>query len=345
MKKRNKVVSEQLQEEASVDKINSTKNDVMWKQIEECGIHLVGQESDVKSDFKTGILPLDLILTNTGGFRSGCAHVYGHEGVGKSSLAMSVIQSFARRNGNKNKCLYIDVEHGVNDEFCKIFNLIPNVDFYLAQPDHSEAALNAIDIFLRNVENSVVVLDSVAALMANAEWSSKVEDKMYAPTSLHLSNIARKAPRLCTKSNNLLIYLNQIRDNLSGYGSPTRVPGGRAIKFLTSWQIEMKKKEALKQGENQVGQKVEFKTVKNRFTKPYQKAMSHLIYGSGFHAGYDLIEQTQAFGLKNVINKKGAWIKFYNGEMIQGLPKAADYIMDNIEIRQEIENKILEAYS
>lgn len=319
------------------------------KQFEELGTHLVSRDAvrakEGAFNVRTGILPLDLILTPEAGFRNGCVEIYGPEGIGKSSLAMAMISSAARVK-DASKPMLIDVEHAVNDSLCDIFGIVPREDFFLAQPDNAEAALNTAELFLRSCPRALLIIDSIAMLMASSEWEEKAEDKSYAPVSIMLTKFAKKAPKLCKASDSLVVYLNQIRANLSGYGSPTRIPGPAAIKFNVSWRIEMKKgeKSALKQGEDQIGHKVTFRTIKNRFARPYQKATSNLIYGAGFHQGYDLIELAQAFGRKDLIARKGAWVTFYDDHTEQGLQKAADYIVDNPEVREHLEKEILEMY-
>lgn len=316
------------------------------KQMEELGTHLVGKD-DVKArkgglQVSTGILPLDLILTSESGFRHGCVEIYGAEGIGKSSLAMAMIVSEIRKGGSKP--MLLDVEHAVNDSLCDIFRIVPGEDFFLAQPDNAESALNSAELFIRTCQKSVLIIDSIAMLLAGSEWEEKIETKSYNPVSLMLSKFAKKAPKLCKQSDSLVVYLNQIRDNLSGFGSPIRVPGPRAIKFNSSWRIEMSRGDALKQGEDQIGHKVKFKTIKNRHARPYQKATSNLIYGVGFHQGYDLIELVQNFGLSDLISRKKSWITFFDGEVVQGIPKAAEYIVDNPKVQKHIRAKVLEMY-
>jgi recombination protein RecA len=307
-------------------------------QIEKLGAEFLSREQLKHKDglhLMTGIMPLDLILTSDIGLHSGCIEIYGPEGVGKTSLVLSLIRS-CKEAGIPS--MFLDAEFALTDELCEIFDIVPNEDFLLKQPDDAEDALNSAELFLRCSPKSVVVIDSIAMLLAQSEWEEKVETKSFNPVTLMLSKFAKKAPKLCKKNDSLVIYLNQIRDNLSGYGSPIRVPGPRAIKFNTKIRVEMKRVGQLKEsGENGeiVGHKVEFKTHKNKFARPYQKAQSSLIYGKGFHQGYDLCELTQALGLTNLISINGSWFTFFNDQRVQGQAKAAEYIIKNPDIRKK----------
>lgn len=320
-------------------------------RIEKAGSILIKKEDLVKEDrfrMLTGILPLDLILTPGIGFTSGCVEIYGPEGVGKTSVVLSIIRS-AKRAGKV--ALLQDVEYGITDELCRIFDIEPNVDFLLAHPDNAEAALNSVELFLRNNKQCVAIIDSIANLLSQGELEEKVEDKSFNPVTLMLSKLAKKAPMLCQKNGNLLVYVNQVRDNMnSGYGPKTRVPGPRAVKFLSAWRVEMFRAGLLKEGgKNEegedgevIGQKVGFKTIKNRTTRPFQQATSNLIFGKGFHQGYDLIELAAAFGMKDLVERNGAWFNFYNGEKMQGINKAANYVVETPEVETHMRERIVE---
>lgn len=290
----------------------------------------------------TGILPLDLMLTPDGGLRSGCIEIYGPEGVGKTSLVLSIVRS-CKRSGHL--ALFEDVEFALTDELCRIFNVKPGEDFLLKQPDNAEDALNNAEVFLRTATKSVVIIDSIAMLLSQGEWSEKVEDKSFNPTSLMLSKFAKKAPKLCRDRDNVVIYLNQVRDNLSKYGPAEKVPGPRAIKFNTSWRVGMRRiglvRESGEDGEV-VGQQVEFKTVKNKYDRPFQTGVSTLIYGKGFHQGYDLCDLSKALGLKSLVERNGAWFTLLGEHKIQGQAKTADYIVENTEVEKRIRDGILE---
>lgn len=337
----------------SESKKTSLENSVLdlRARIEKAGSMLIKKEDMVKHDrfrMLTGILPLDLILTPDIGFTSGCAEIYGPEGVGKTSLVLSLIRS-AKQQGRV--ALLQDVEYGITDELCQIFGVEPNVDFLLAQPDNAEAALNGVELFLRNNRNAVAIIDSIANLLSQGEMDETVQTKSFNPVTLMLSKLAKKAPKICRDNDNLLIYVNQVRDNMnSGHGPKTRVPGPRAVKFLSAWRIEMFRVGLLKEGGKSeegedgevIGQKVGFKTIKNRTTRPFQQAMSNLIYGKGFHQGYDLIELAAAFGMKDLVERSSAWYNFYNGEKIQGINKAANYVLENADVETHLREKLVE---
>ena len=314
-------------------------------RIEQLGAEFIGKESlrpKNALNIMTGIMPLDLILTSDIGIRSGCIEIYGPEGVGKTSLVLSLVRSCKMASIPS---MFLDAEFALTDELCEIFGVVPNEDFLLKQPDDAEDALDSAELFLRSSPKSVVIIDSIAMLLAQSEWEEKIGTKSYNPVSLMLSKFAKKAPKLCKNNDSIVIYLNQIRDNLSGYGSPIRVPGPRAIKFCTKIRVEMKRIAQLKESGDEgevVGHKVEFKTIKNKFARPYQKAQSNLIYGKGFHQGYDLYELTQALSLTDLISVNGSWYTFFNDQKFQGQAKAAEYIINNPEVQKHITDKIIE---
>jgi len=341
------------QEESKKQKSISLEKSVLdlRARIEKAGSILVKKDDLVRPDrfrLLTGILPLDLILTPEIGFTSGCVEIYGPEGVGKTSVVLSIIRS-AKQAGKV--ALLQDVEYGITNELCNIFGLEPNVDFLLAQPDNAEAALNSVELFLRNNRQCVVIIDSIANLLSQGEMEEKVEDKSFNPVTLMLSKLAKKVPKICRDNDNLLVYVNQVRDNMnSGYGPKTRVPGPRAVKFLSAWRVEMFRAGLLKEGGKSeegeegevIGQKVGFKTIKNRTTRPFQQATSNLIFGKGFHQGFDLIELAAAFGMKDLVERSGAWFKLFNGENIQGINKTANYIVEHPEVEAHLREKIVE---
>ena len=317
-------------------------------QIEKLGALFIGEDGLSKAggiNVMTGVLPLDMILGPGFGFRAGCVEVYGPEGVGKTSLVLSTIK-WCKENGHL--AMLMDVEQAMTDPLCEVFGLVPNKDFMLAQPDSAEAALNGAELFLRNSQRSVLIIDSIANLLSRGEHDEKVEEKSFNPVTLMLSKFSKRIPLTCRKNDNLLIYLNQVRDSMEKYGPSIRVPGPRAIKFNTCIRIEMRRESLIKEAGDDgevIGQRVEFKTVKNRYARPHQKAHSHLIYGRGFHQGYDLCELVSAFGIKGVVDRNKSWFTFADGTKVNGQQAAADRIADDPELLKSIRAKILEVVS
>lgn len=304
-----------------------------------------GLESNIK--LHTGVLPLDLILTPSVGLRGGaCMEVYGPEGVGKTSLILALIKSAGKAGMTP---FLVDAEFSVNPEQCEIFDIEPDKDFLMIQPDSAEEALNTAEMMLKTQPKSLIIIDSIAVLLSTGEWEEKVEDKSYNPVSLMMSKFAKKAPQLCRKNDSIVVYVNQVRANLDKYGGSFRVPGVSTIKFSVAWRLEMFATGKITQGSKEegevIGQKVRFKTIKNKFGRPFQTAQSNLIFGQGFHQGYDLCDLTKAFGLKHLIEHNASWITFFDGHKVQGQSKAADYIVNNPEVKERIEKEIVEAFS
>lgn len=288
----------------------------------------------------TGVLPLDLILTPAVGLRGGgVIEVFGKEGVGKSSLILAIIKS-AKAAGIMP--FLADAEHAVNESQCEIFDIEPNKDFLMIQPDDAEQALDTAAMVLTTQPRSVVIIDSIAALMAGSEYQESVGTKNFHPTSQMLTKFAKMAPKLCRRNDSLVVYVNQLRANTTGYGPDWKPAGPAAVRYLTTWRVEMSPGDKLKQGDEIIGHKVKFKCIKNKFGRPFQTAQSNLIYGQGFHQGYDLCDLAKAFGLKKLIQFNGSWFEFYNGEKMQGQANAADYIIENPKVEQRIRDRIIE---
>lgn len=291
---------------------------------------------------RTGVLPLDLILTPDVGLRGGgVIELFGKEGVGKSSLILSLIRE-AKAIGMMP--FLADVEHAVNESQCEIFGIEPNKDFLMIQPDDAEQALDTAAMILTTQPKTLVIIDSIAALVAGSEYSESVGTKNFHPTSQMLTKFAKMAPKLCRRNDSLVVYVNQLRANTSGYGPAWKPAGPAAVRYLTSWRVEMSPGDKLKQGGEDgeiVGHKVKFKCIKNKFGRPFQTAQSNLIYGQGFHQGYDLCDLVKAFGLKNLIQFNGSWFEFYNGEKLQGQANAANYIIENPKVEKKITDYII----
>jgi len=291
----------------------------------------------------TGVLPLDLILTPAIGLRGGgVIELYGPEGVGKSSLILALIKSAKTANIMP---FLVDSEHAVNESQCEMFDIEPDKDFLMIQPDDAEQALDTAAMILTTQPKTLVIIDSIAALMAASEYEESVGTKNFNPVSQMLTKFAKMAPKLCRKNDSIVVYVNQLRANMSGYGPAWKAAGPIAVRFLTSWRVEMFPGDKLKQGGDNgeiVGHKVKFRCIKNKFGRPFQTAQSSLIYGQGFHQGYDLCDLVKAFGLKQFIQFNSSWFEFYNGEKVQGQANAADYIIENPKVERKIRDGIIE---
>ncbi len=296
-----------------------------------------GLKSKVR--LQTGVLPLDLILTPAVGLRGGgVIEVFGKEGVGKSSLILAMIKSAKAANIMP---FLVDAEHAVNESQCEIFDIEPDKDFLMIQPDDAEQALDTAAMILTTQPKTLVIVDSIAALMAGSEYNESVGTKNFHPTSQMLTKFAKMAPKLCRRNDSLVVYVNQLRANTSGYGPDWKPAGPAAVRYLTTWRVEMSPGDKLKQGEEIVGHKVKFKCIKNKFGRPFQTAQSNLIYGQGFHQGYDLCDLVKAFGLKKLIQFNGSWFEFFDGEKVQGQASAADYIIEHPEVEEKIRDTII----
>jgi len=286
----------------------------------------------------TGLLSLDLILSTFGGFTMGCSEIYGKEGVGKSSLALSVMTE-AQRIGMK--CFYINMERGVHRGTIECFKELDPDRISWVAPAHGQAAINAIEAILRTVPKSFIVLDSIPACISAAQLDGAAEDSHMAVIPRMLSAFMPKARILTSSGQSHVMFLNQIRDNLKSPHGGKITPGGHAIKFYSDWRIELSLQYPnpyIEKKGDTIGQKIKAETVKNRYLKPFQTAIFPLMYGHGFDHGLELTELGLQFGF---IKKGGAWFNLDDCvEKFQGELQMAAFLNENAKERQVLETKI-----
>ena len=284
----------------------------------------------------TGSLGLDLAL-GIGGFPKGrIIEIYGPESSGKTTLALSVIAN-AQKNGGI--AAFIDAEHAFDPIYAK--NIGVDIDNLLvSQPDYGEQALEIADALVRSGAIDIIVIDSVAALTPKSELEGNMGDAQVGVQARMMSQALRKLTANANQNKTTVVFINQIRQKIGGYGygSNETTTGGNALKFYASVRLDVRRIATLKQGENNLGNRVKVKVVKNKVAPPFKTAEFDIMFGKGISKVGEILD----YGVKfDIIDKSGAWFSYGAIKLGQGKEKAKEYLKQNEELRKEIEEKIL----
>ena len=292
-------------------------------------------ELDVTS---SGSLSLDIQL-GVGGYPKGrIIEIYGPESSGKTTLALHAIAEVQKQGG---RAAFIDAEHALDPVYAKNLGVDIN-ELLLAQPDTGEQALEICEALVRSEAVKIVVIDSVAALVPKAEIDGEMGDSHVGLQARLMSQALRKLAGTINKTQTTAIFINQLREKVGVmFGNPETTTGGRALKFYASVRLDVRRSEALKIGENIVGNRTTIKIVKNKVAPPFKTATVDIMYGEGISHEGEIIDLGSECG---VIEKSGAWYS-YNGEKIgQGKENVKLFLKDHADIRNEMEEKIREFY-
>jgi len=298
---------------------------------------LGGDQHQHVPSVSTGSLSLDIALGVGGLPRSRVAEIYGPEGSGKTTLALHLVAN-AQKNGGI--AAYIDVEHALDPSY--MTKLGVNVDELLVnQPDTGEQALEIAEMLVRSNAVDAVVIDSVAALVPRAEIEGEMGDAHVGLQARLMSQALRKLTGVINRSRTLMIFINQIRMKIGVmFGSPETTPGGRALKFYSSVRLDVRRIGSIKDDEDVVGSRTRVVVKKNKVAPPFRKAQFDLLYDHGISREGDVID----LGVEHeIIEKKGSWFSYGETKLGQGREAVRTLLEDNIELRDEIETKILEA--
>ena len=284
----------------------------------------------------TGSLSLDLAL-GIGGLPKGrIIEIYGPESSGKTTVALHAVAEVQKRGGIAG---FIDAEHALDPVYAK--NIGVDIDnLYISQPDCGEQALEIAETMVRSGAVDIVIVDSVAALVPKAEIDGDMGDSHVGLQARLMSQALRKLTSIVSKSNCIVIFINQLREKVGVmFGNPETTTGGRALKFYSSVRLDVRRVEALKQGGEVVGNHTRVKIVKNKVAPPFKEAEFDIMFGQGISKEGDILDLAADAG---IINKSGAWYA-YNGEKIgQGRENAKQYLKENPLICEEIEAKVRE---
>ena len=284
----------------------------------------------------TGSLGLDLVLGVGGLPRGRVVEIYGPEASGKTTLSLSVVAQVQKMGGS---AAFIDAEHALNVSHASILGV--NVeDLLIAQPNTGEEALEISDQLVRSAAIDVLVIDSVAALTPKSEIEGEMGDSFMGLHARLMSQALRKLTGSISKSNTLVIFINQIRMKIGQiYGNPEVTTGGNALKFYASVRLEIRRIGWIKKGNEPIGNQTRVKVVKNKVAPPFKECVFDLLYSDGISKEGELID----LGVKNgVVDRAGAWYSFQSTRVGQGRDNARRFLKENPDIADKIESLIRE---
>ena len=286
----------------------------------------------------TGSLSLDIAL-GLGGLPKGrIIEIYGPESSGKTTVALHAVAEVQKRGGIAG---FIDAEHALDPAYAK--NIGVNIDeLYISQPDCGEQALEITETMVRSGAVDIVIVDSVAALVPKAEIVGDIGDSQVGLQARLMSQALRKLTAVISKSNCIVIFINQLREKVGVmFGNPETTTGGRALKFYSSVRMDVRRIESLKQAGEVVGNRTRVKIVKNKVAPPFKEAEFDIMFGKGISKEGDILDLAADCG---IIVKSGAWYA-YNGDKIgQGRENAKTYLRENPLVCEEVEAKVREKF-
>ena len=286
------------------------------------------------STIPSGCLELDFALGVGGIPRGRIIEIYGPESSGKTTIALHIIAESQKLGGT---AAFIDAEHALDPVYAE--NLGVDVDeLYVSQPDTGEQALEICEALVRSGAMDVVVIDSVAALVPKAEIEGDMGDAHVGLQARLMSQALRKLAGIISKSNTIVIFINQLREKVGVmFGNPETTTGGKALKFYASIRLDVRRADSIKNGGEVVGNRTRIKVVKNKVAPPFKTAEFDIIYGEGIsHEGSVLDMAVE----HKIITKTGAWYSYGDMRMAQGRDNARLFLKDNKELCEEIEGKL-----
>jgi recombination protein RecA len=286
----------------------------------------------------SGALSLDCALGVWGYPRGRVIEIFGPEASGKTTLGLHAVAEAQRQGGT---AAYIDAEHALDPNYTK--NLGVNLDALLiSQPDTGEQALDIVETLVRSNALDIIVIDSVAALSPRAEIEGEMGDQFVGLQARMMSQALRKLTAAISHSGTCVVFINQIREKIGVMFGPTETtPGGRALKFYASVRVDIRRIASLKDGEENVGNRVRVRVVKNKMAAPFKEAELDILFGKGISAAGDLLD----LAVKHqIIGKSGAWFSFEGTRLGQGRENTCAFLADkpNAEIRQAVETRVKE---
>ena len=286
----------------------------------------------------TGCLSLDLALGLGGVPKGRVIEVYGPESSGKTTVALHMISEVQKRGGIAG---FIDAEHALDPVYAK--NIGVDIDeLYISQPDSGDQALEIAETMVRSGAIDIIVIDSVAALVPKQEIEGDMGDSHVGLQARLMSQALRKLTPVISKSNCVVIFINQLREKVGVmFGNPETTTGGRALKFYSSVRMDVRRIETLKQSGEMVGNRTRVKIVKNKIAPPFKEAEFDIMFGKGISKEGDILDLAVKCDL---VSKSGAWFA-YNGDKIgQGRENAKTYLSEHPEIMEELEQNIRAHY-
>ena len=284
----------------------------------------------------TGSLSLDIALGLGGVPRGRIIEVFGPESSGKTTVALHIVAEIQKRGGIAG---FIDAEHALDPVYAK--NIGVNIDdLYISQPDCGEQALEITETMVRSGAVDVIIVDSVAALVPKAEIDGEMGDSHMGLHARLMSQALRKLTAVVSKTNCVVIFINQLREKVGVvFGNPEVTTGGRALKFYASVRMDVRRIDTLKMGGEIVGNRTRVKVVKNKVAPPFKEAEFDIMFGKGISREGDILDLAVA---NDIVDKSGAWYAYMGAKIGQGRENAKAFLAENPAICAEIDEKIRE---
>ena len=283
----------------------------------------------------TGYIGLDMAL-GIGGLPKGrIIEIFGPESGGKTTVTLHAIAEAQKRGGI---AAFVDVEHALDPVYAKALGV--DIDqLIVSQPDTGEQALDIMEALVRSGAIDIIVLDSVAAMVTKAEIDGDMGDSFVGVQARLMSSAMKKLTAVIAKSNTVAIFINQIREKIGiMFGNPETTPGGRALKFYSSVRIEVRKGEAIKEDGETIGARTKCKVIKNKVAPPFKTCEFDMIFGHGISRMGEVVDYAVELGF---IKKSGAWFSYNDMRIGQGRENTKKFLMENEDIRLEIEEKVM----
>ena len=282
----------------------------------------------------TGSLSLDVALGLGGVPKGRIVEIYGPESSGKTTVALHMVAEVQKRGGIAG---FIDAEHALDPVYAG--NIGVDIDnLYISQPDNGEQALEITETMVRSGAIDIVIVDSVAALVPKAEIEGDMGDSHVGLQARLMSQALRKLTAVISKSNCVVIFINQLREKVGVmFGNPETTTGGRALKFYSSVRMDVRRVETLKQGGEMVGNHTRVKIVKNKVAPPFKQAEFDIMFGTGISREGDILDLAADC---SIVNKSGAWYAYEGDKIGQGRENAKIFLKEHPEIRDEIEKRV-----
>ncbi len=286
----------------------------------------------------SGSLSLDAAL-GLGGFPKGrIIEIYGPESSGKTTVALHAVAEVQKRGGIAG---FIDAEHALDPVYAANIGVDIN-NLYISQPDNGEQALEITETMVRSGAVDIVIVDSVAALVPKAEIEGDMGDSHVGLQARLMSQALRKLTAVISKSNCIVIFINQLREKVGVmFGNPETTTGGRALKFYASVRLDVRRIEALKAGGEVIGNRTRVKVVKNKVAPPFREAEFDIMFGQGISKEGDILDLAVE---ENIIQKSGAWFAYNDEKIGQGRENAKVFLKEHPEVMEEVEQKVREVY-
>ncbi|MDD3803437.1 MAG: recombinase RecA, partial [bacterium] len=285
----------------------------------------------------TGSIAIDAALGIGGVPRGRIVEIYGAESSGKTTLALQIAAQAQKAGG---VAAYIDAEHALDPQYAQKLGVdIDNL--YISQPDAGEQALEITEMLVRSGSVDIVVIDSVAALTPKAEIEGDMGDSHMGLQARLMSQALRKLTAVINRSKTSVVFINQVRYKIGVmFGNPMTTPGGLALKFHSSIRMEVRRVTSIKSGEEEIGNIIEVKVVKNKVAPPFKRAQVSIYFGEGVSREGEIVDMATNL---NIIEKTGAWYAYNNSKLGQGRENIRQFLKENKETADEIEGKIRKA--